>query len=379
MAEEGTGKQGIEQKDTTAKTIVKEKEEDALKQQTRTKNKLMEDNVEKILKIVRGMKDDNVGRNEIRKIVMEAVGEELRNLRQEIEQIKQAMSKMNKIQSNESRSASKSYAEATIKTRKTENILIVKPKEKQESETTKNTVLEKVKINMLPIGVSRMTKGNKGTIIIGCESGKEVEQLKTSMEATIGKDFETIIPKQKQPKIKIIGIDQEEMERDDQSLIETIKIQNELAERSERLHLRILKRGLMEKKNEGESRREAGSLILETDVETHTKLLNKGKVNIGWRKCKVYDFVSVMRCFKCWGFNHMAKHCRKEETCQHCAGNHKGNDCRTKKKKCINCLEKIKRYNNNNIKDDHEATDRECPTYLRKIEEEKNRRTDEGE
>lgn len=34
------------------------------------------------------------------------------------------------------------------------------------------------------------------------------------------------------------------MELTDQSLIETIKVQNELAENSEGLHLRILKRGL---------------------------------------------------------------------------------------------------------------------------------------
>lgn len=165
----------------------------------------------------------------------------------------------------------------------------------------------------------------------------------------------------------------------DQSLIEAMKVQNELAENSEGLHLRILKRGSRMKINEEESRRESGNIIVETDAETHKKLLNKGKVNLGWRKCKVYDFVSVLRCFKCWGFNHMAKHCRKEEICQHCAGNHKGNDCEAKRKKCINCMEKIRRYNNNNIKDDHEATDSKCPTYLKKMEEEKCRRTDDGE
>lgn len=78
---------------------------------------------------------------------------------------------MNRIQSNEFRRVSKSYVDA-IKARKSENILIIKPKEKQENEVTKNTIIEKVKINMLPIGVSQMTKGNKGTLIIGCEKPK---------------------------------------------------------------------------------------------------------------------------------------------------------------------------------------------------------------
>lgn len=40
----------------------------------------MEDSIEKILKIVREMKDDIVGRNKIRKIINKTIGEEVRSL-----------------------------------------------------------------------------------------------------------------------------------------------------------------------------------------------------------------------------------------------------------------------------------------------------------
>lgn len=192
------------------------------------KNEVIETSVEQILKIVQEIKNTRVSRNEIRKIVDEAIGAEVQNLRQEIEDIKKTLLKINNNQSKEKQNGITSYSEAT-KAKRSESILIVKPKGQQESETTKNTVLEKIKIKTLPIGVSRLTKGNNGTIIIGCENGKEVEKLKTSVETTIGKDFETIIPRQKQPKIKIIGIDKEEMELTDELIVQTIKVQNELS------------------------------------------------------------------------------------------------------------------------------------------------------
>jgi len=36
-------------------------------------------------------------------------------------------------------------------------------------------------------------------------------------------------------------------------------------------------------------RKEDGSLILEVDVLTHELLLRREKVNIGWRKCLVFE------------------------------------------------------------------------------------------
>lgn len=55
-----------------------------------------------------------------------------------------------------------------------------------------------------------------------------------------------------------------------------------------------------------------------------------------------------------------------------CAGNHKSNECKATKKKCINCMYKNKTYNLK-IDDEHDALNRECPTFIRALDEETKR------
>lgn len=103
-------------------------------------------------------------------------------------------------------------------------------------------------------------------------------------------------------------------------------------------------------------------------MKTHELLLGKGKVNIGWKRCPVFNHISVKRCFKCWGYHHMAKNCMRNITCYKCAGNHKSNECTSDKKKCVNCMHKIQAYNLK-IRDNHDALNLECPTLKRALQE----------
>src|SRR5436190_1645378 len=115
---------------------------------------------------------------------------------------------------------------------------------------------------------------------------------------------------------------------------------------------------------------ESSSLIIEVDNRTYDVILNRGKINIGWRKCIVFSYVSVIRCFKCWGYFHIARNCVRQVTCHKCAESHKESDCKSIKKKCVNCMHKIQTYNLK-ISDEHDALDLECPTYKKIVEEEK--------
>jgi hypothetical protein len=46
----------------------------------------------------------------------------------------------------------------------------------------------------------------------------------------------------------------------------------------------------------------------------------------------------VTQCFKCQGFNHIAKSCRRDARCGRCAGQYNTSDCvGDLPKKCINC------------------------------------------
>ena len=64
----------------------------------------------------------------------------------------------------------------------------------------------------------------------------------------------------------------------------------------------------------------------------------------------------VTQCYKCQGFNHVAKDCKSEQKCVRCAGAHKSTECPDKNKKSI----KLKCSNCNG---DHIASSRDCPKF----------------
>lgn len=81
------------------------------------------------------------------------------NMKVQIEELRKSMQEGFKGQLGD---APKSYFEA-IREKKKESVIIIKPKEPQESEETKNVVKEKIDIKSLPIGVSKLRKGGKGS------------------------------------------------------------------------------------------------------------------------------------------------------------------------------------------------------------------------
>jgi len=40
--------------------------------------------------------------------------------------------------------------------------------------------------------------------------------------------------------------------------------------------------------------------------------MKERKVNVGWKKCSIFEHFNVKRCFKCWDYYHIAKYCTKE-------------------------------------------------------------------
>lgn len=111
-------------------------------------------------------------------------------------------------------------------------------------------------------------------------------------------------------------------------------------------------------------------IITEVNAETREKLLEIGKVKIGWKICK--DYIRILRCFKCCGYYHFAKDCIKNETCGNCAGQHLTKECRNQEKKCVNC-DKIKNFKIKNLNANHLAYDSNCSYYKKKLEKQKSK------
>ena len=78
-------------------------------------------------------------------------------------------------------------------------------------------------------------------------------------------------------------------------------------------------------------------------------------------RCESYRTIPpVTQCYKCQGFNHIAKDCKNDQKCVRCAGAHKSTDCPDKNKetlkiKCSNC------HGN------HVASSRECQKFKDQI------------
>jgi len=191
----------------------------------------------------------------------------------------------------------------------------------------------------------------------------------------LGKDFEIVELKKIKPKLKVINIEEEETILKDEKLIDTIKKQNNM-NGNEESYIKVVKRfssgrrgGDIKARREN---KEEGSIILEVDEKTYELMLRREKLNIGWKKCKVFNHYSVKRCFKCWGYYHLAKNCTRQVTCHKCAGSHISNECKATERRCVNCMYKNKTYNLK-INVEHDALNTECPIYVRALEEEKKR------
>lgn len=109
------------------------------------------------------------------------------------------------------------------------------------------------------------------------------------------------------------------------------------------------------------------------DVKTHKAMVEEKKVKIGWNICKIQDYIGILRCFRCCGYYHFVKDCKKNKICRKCAGNHATKECKSEIRKCVNCEEKIKSFKIKNINSNYSAFDSSCPYYLREMEKQRNK------
>jgi hypothetical protein len=80
---------------------------------------------------------------------------------------------------------------------------------------------------------------------------------------------------------------------------------------------------------------------LSLDLDTYKRILELGHVLVGLSSCSVFDAVFVVRCYKCNGFNHTAKYCKNDSSCQLCGKHHPDIPCAVSENKvsptCRNC------------------------------------------
>lgn len=92
----------------------------------------------------------------------------------------------------------------------------------------------------------------------------------------------------------------------------------------------------------GPNNREQKRAIVTLSVEEAKTLLEKGKVRIGWVSCKIREFISIRKCFKCFRTGHLVYACKGPDRTNQCIkcgkSDHKIKECKNKPKCCL-CAE----------------------------------------
>lgn len=260
----------------------------------------------------------------------------------------------NLIKSN---SVKQSYA-AIARNSKTISV-VVEPKQKQKGCDTLAAVKSKVKVGNLGVGVENIKKTQSGKVVIGCAEKNDLNILTGELTKRLGENYRIKVSDKKMPKIKILDVEKEVIENESENdIVQMIKKQNELITKENTK---------MEIKKKITSDKDTGTLIIEVDPETHKTLIEKIRIKLGWNRCRVYDCISVLKCYKCCGYHHFAKDCQNEQKCRKCAGNHLEKECHSLIKKCVNCTKMKEEYKIADIKTDHHANDPSCECYRRVI------------
>lgn len=276
--------------------------------------------------------------------------DKLMETKQELVEIKKLITQKRETPKNEDQLVKKkTYAE------KAGEVVVIKPKSTQETQATKEAIKKVLNPSELEIGITEMKNLKEGGILIRCQSKNEVEKIRDIAEKKLNKrKYEVTVPKQKNPKIKIVGI---EDKLDEAELTQIIKSQNSFLKTSELFDIKVIRK--MKNKY---------LAIVEVDPKSYHEIMKTSKLSIGWCICSVYEYVSVLRCFNCGQYDHVAKECKECSKCLYCASiNHKTSDCDNKIQKCCNCIAVNKKYNMN-LNVNHTIFDVKCPVYLKKVE-----------
>jgi flagellar motor switch/type III secretory pathway protein FliN len=250
------------------------------------------------------------------------------------------------------------YAEK-LKLGKNEPVIVIKPKDSnQKGKDTRMDVQKKIDPSKVPIKELRNVA--KGSVVIECRNADATEIVRKEVEEKMGANYDISVAALRNPEIKVLGLYDKP---DGTEVIERIKSQNEYIDKNasiEFLHA-----------EESKTRKNYHSLILRVDPTTYNLIMEVGKINVGWSRCRVVENVRILRCFKCAEYGHKIDDCKNQEKCFKCTGNHRSKDCESSFYKCVNCEKAKNTFNLSDIKIDHPVWSSECQVYNRILQKKK--------
>lgn len=238
--------------------------------------------------------------------------------------------------------------------------LIVKPKEKQDTDKTKEDLNRKV--DPINLKITNIENRSNGTLLIRSENDEERDKIKNAIEDKMGENYEVRVAN---PIEMVVTITDISFKYTEEEIILKLMKQNPIMSENP---IKLINMYETIRNN-----KTIYNIQIKVNGETYENILKQQRVNIGWERCRVFDGTSVRRCYKCKGYNHMAHECKNEETCSKCHGNHKTSECNNEQMiKCINCV-RVNKKLNLGLDDNHLTNYKGCPVYQNKLSIKKKR------
>lgn len=276
-----------------------------------------------------------------------------------LEDVKHHLASMNSSNSQCPVSTQK-YSEVI---KKKQEVIVIKPKDKNKgSSSTKKAIEEQIDPKSIGAEVSKIKFVREGGIAISCTGRDDITNISNSIRDKMSRDYEIKVPEKKNPRLKITNIEKKLMQNYD-TLIESIILQNGITTEENQRVMKVLS-------TYEDRRRKLNVAIVEVDEVTYSQISRRDVLHIGWRRCRYFDHVNIIQCFKCWKFGHIAQQCKNREViCPKCSQNHKKEECTSEVEICTNCKHAKEVLKIANIDYHHSAYNRKCEAFKRLFEQ----------
>lgn len=228
--------------------------------------------------------------------------------------------------------------------------ILIKPKAKQNSKQTKQKLYSEINPVNLKVGIKQVKENRDGSLLVKCEKQSDVQVLSDQINNKMKDNYEIAVDTLKNPRIKIVGIEESHSEEELEQIIKHQNFQNMNSDVRVQYIMNIKKKNTY-------------TVFAELDPKTFSETMKLGKLYIGWQRCRVFEDINLRRCQNCNGYNHSSSKCKNGGTCTYCSGNHKVEECTKTEVKCINCANANLRFKLS-CRTDHTADDYEkCSSY----------------
>lgn len=199
------------------------------------------------------------------------------------------------------------------------------------------------------------TKLIKDGFLIHCDNDISRDKLNEEIKQKFGESYNVTLPKKRNPRIIIYGIDPLELEKGD--FVGNLINGNHLNATAGDVKF-VTK---IKYKN-------TINVILEVAPFIFRNVMNKRFLFVGWSRHNIDEHFSIIKCFKCCKIGHKKNNCQsKVVVCPNCAGDHDLRSCNRLTKCCVNCT-----YMNNNLKNkvptDHVANSSNCSYFINRVD-----------